>query len=97
MNQHFVTLRALRHGNEIDPMKEVFESAGREYTIEAFQIGDTEKWGCAVYPLGLARGIALFEPDAEFAHGRLVPFDTDRESVAGGKAYILAEFLSLRG
>lgn len=78
-------------------MKEVFEAAGREYTIEAFRIGGTGQWGCAVYPLGHARGIALFEPDAEYVHGRLVPFNTDREAVAGGKAYILAEFLSLRG
>lgn len=78
-------------------MKEVFESAGREYTIEAFPIGDTGRWGCAVYPRHQARGVALFEPDAEYVHGRLVPFDTDRDAVAGGKAYILAEFLSLRG
>ena len=40
---------------------------------------------------------ALFEPDAEYVHGRLVPFDSDRQAVAAGKAYILAEFLSLRG
>jgi hypothetical protein len=78
-------------------VKEVFEYAGREYTIEAFPIGGTWKWGCAVYPRGQARGVALFEPDAEYVHGRLVPFDTDREAVAGGKAYILAEFLSPRG
>ena len=78
-------------------MKEVFESAGREYTIEAFPIGGTGKWGCAVYPLSHARGVALFEPDAEYVHGRLVHFDTDGDVVAGGKAYILAEFLSLRG
>jgi hypothetical protein len=79
------------------PVREVFESAGREYTIEAYSIGDTGKWGCAVYPRRQVRGIALFEPDAQFVQGRLVPFDTDREAVAGGKAYILAEFLSLRG
>ena len=78
-------------------MKEVFESAGREYTIEAFPIGGTGKWGCAVYPLHQSRGVALFEPDAEYVHGRLVHFDTDHEAVAGGKAYILTEFLARRG
>jgi len=78
-------------------VKEVFESAGREYTIEAFRIGETGTWGCAVYPKNQSRGVALFEPDAEYVHGRLVPFDTDRQAVAAGKAYILAEFLSLRG
>jgi hypothetical protein len=78
-------------------VKEVFESAGREYTIEAIPIGGSGKWGCAVYPRHQARGVALFESDAEYVHGRLAHFDTDREAVAGGKAYILAEFLSLRG
>jgi hypothetical protein len=78
-------------------VKEVFVSAGREYTIEAFPIGGTGKWGCAVYPLRKSRGVALFEPDAEYVHGRLVHFDTDLEAVAGGKDYILTEFLALRG
>jgi hypothetical protein len=76
---------------------EIFVHAGREYRIEAFPIGSTGAWGCAVYPKDQARGVALFEPDAEYVRGRLVPFATDREAVAGGRAYLLAEFLALRG
>ena len=78
-------------------MTEAFEHAGREYRIEAFPIGGTGAWGCAVYPKGQARGVALFEPDAEYTRGRLVPFATEGEAVAGGKAYLLTEFLALRG
>lgn len=56
-------------------------------------MGDTGKWGCAIYPEGKPPGFALFEPDAVYRHGRLSHFDSDDEAIAAGKFHIRTDFL----
>jgi len=74
-------------------MQEEFTHKGRKFTIEAFPIGDTGKWGCAIYPHGQLRGIALFEPDAVYKHGKLVDFLAPHEAISAGKSYVIGDLL----
>jgi len=73
--------------------KEDFAHKGRKFTLEAFPIGYTGKSGCAIYPEGQTRGMAMFEPDAVFVHGKLVHYDSDDEAIQAGKDYIRGDFL----
>jgi hypothetical protein len=74
-------------------MRVPFVHKDREYTIESFPIGDTGQWGCAIYPPGSIRGVALFEPDAVYANGKLVGLASDAEAIEAGRFHISAEFL----
>jgi hypothetical protein len=72
---------------------EDFMHKGRQFSISSFPIGATGQFGCAIYPVGKFKGLALFEPDAVYKYGKLVHFDSEAEAIKAGKDYIRQDLL----
>lgn len=74
-------------------MQVEFQYKDRKFSIATFPIGNSGQWGCSIYPYGSSRGLALFEPDAVFAQGKLVGLASEEEAIEAGRSYVRSEFL----